>query len=271
MFDGEPKGLYKLLWREFRELGGMMTLPLEGRLALVTGSAWGIGRATALGLADAGADVVINYRTSEKAALEVVDAIRRKGRQSIAVQANVAEPAQVDLLFERAQQELGTIDVLVNNVGAFLLKPLAETTFAEWTSIITSNLHTTFLCSKAALPGMRAQKWGRIINISFAPADKIASAKRVCPYQIAKTGVLILTKTLAAEEVKNGITVNSAGPGFVDTGRITEEFRQQMLKLSPLGRLITPEEVARAVFFLASPESVGITGTHVTVAGGGQV
>lgn len=248
-----------------------MALPLEGKSALVTGSAWGIGRATALALADAGAGVVINYRTSEKAALEVVDAIRKKGGKSIAVQANVAEPGQVELLFERAQKELGTLDILVNNVGAFLLKPLSETTFTEWTALITSNLHTTFLCSKAALPGMRAKNWGRIINISFATADKITSAKRVSPYQIAKTGVLIFTKTLAAEEVKNGITVNSVGPGFVDTGRIAEAFREQMLKLSPLDRLITPEEVARAVVFLTSPESAGITGTHLTVAGGWQV
>jgi 3-oxoacyl-[acyl-carrier protein] reductase len=243
---------------------------LSAKTALVTGSAWGIGRATALALAGEGAHVVVNYRASEAAALEVADLARRRGVRAAAVAADVSTPEGAFHLIAEATRLVGPPDIVVNNVGDFLLKTVAETTAAEWRALFASNVDSVYLVSRCALPHMRAERWGRIVNLTFAPVDHLGARPKTAAYAAAKAAVLSFTRSLAAEEVRHGVTVNAVGPGFVDTGpeRLGEEMRALMLKLSPTGRLATPEEVARAVVFLCHRDSSHITGTQVSLSGG---
>ncbi|OGC79598.1 MAG: hypothetical protein A2145_04940, partial [candidate division Zixibacteria bacterium RBG_16_40_9] len=236
--------------------------------ALVTGCAKGIGNWTAQALAKAGADTVINYKTSQKEALKLSESIQKMGRKTLVIKADVTKPNEVQKLFKQAEKRFGKVDILVNNVGNFIIKSIYHTTYNEWKDIIETNLTSVFLCSKAALPKMRERKWGRIINMTVATVDKQAAAPKVAHYTAAKTGVLILTKSLAAEEVKNGITVNSVGPGIVDTGIMSEAEKKDLIRLCPKGRFAKPEEIARVILFLASPESDYITGANIPVGGG---
>jgi len=241
---------------------------LKGKVALVTGCAKGIGNWTAQALAKAGADIVINYKTSQKEALKLSKSIQKMGRKTLVIKADVTKPNKVQKLFKQAEKRFGKVDILVNNVGNFIIKSIYHTSYNEWRDIIETNLTSVFLCSKAALPGMRKRKWGRIINMTVATAAKQAAAPKVAHYTAAKTGVLILTKSLAAEEVKNGITVNSVGPGIVDTGIMTKAEKENLIRFCPMGRFARPEEIARVILFLASPESDYITGANIPVGGG---
>ncbi len=233
----------------------------------MTGSAGGIGKATALALGEQGADVVINYRTSRKSAMALADGIRRIGVNSIILQADVSNPRAVKSMFARIEKQIGPVDILVNNVGDFEINSVAQTTYARWDHLIKSNLYSAFICSQSALKNMRRRKWGRIVNLTMAASEKLAAAPRIAAYAAAKQAVLLLTKSLAAEEIKNGITVNAVGPGIIDTGYSARE-KKELIRLCPTGRFGTPEEVARAIVFLCQPESGYITGTHLTVAGG---
>ena len=241
---------------------------LKGKVALVTGCARGIGNWTAQALAKEGADIVINYKTSQKEALKLSESIQKMGRKTLVIKADVTKPNEVAKLFKQAEKGFGKVDILVNNVGNFIIKSIYHTSYKEWKDIIETNLTSAFLCSKAALPGMTKRKWGRIINMTVATVDKQAAAPKVAHYTTAKTGVLILTKSLAAEEVRNGITVNSVGPGIVDTGIMTKSEKENLIRLCPMGRFAKPEEIARVILFLASPESDYITGANILVGGG---
>jgi len=243
---------------------------LSGKTALVTGSAWGIGRATVLALADEGANVVVNYRESEAAANEVAERARKRHVKAVAVQADVTTSEGAHHLMAEAVKRVGPPDILVNNVGDFLLKTVAETTTAEWRRVFASNVDSVFLVSRCALPHMRAERWGRIVNLTFSPVDHLGARPRTAAYTAAKSAVLSFTKSLAAEEIHHGVTVNAVGPGFVDNGpeRLSDEMRKRMLEISPLGRLATPEEVARAVVFLCHPDASYVTGTQISLSGG---
>jgi 3-oxoacyl-[acyl-carrier protein] reductase len=243
---------------------------LSGKTAVVTGSAWGIGRAIALALAEQGANVIVNYRQSEAAAEEVAAAARARGVRATAVRADVATSEGAHHLVAQGARALAPPDILVNNVGDFLLKTVAETTSAEWRQIFSSNVDSAFYVSRCALPHMRAEGWGRIVNLTFSPVEHMGARPRAAAYTAAKAAVLSFTRSLAAEEVKHGITVNAVGPGFVDTGpdRLSEELRKLMLHRSPLGRLARPEEVARAVVFLCHPDASYVTGTQLSLSGG---
>lgn len=243
-------------------------LPLTGRVALVTGSAVGIGRACALALARTGCWIAVNYRTDEESARETVYQVEREGARVIAFAADVTKPDEVERLWVEVTASLGAPSILVNNVGAFLSRPLAETGPAEWREIVASNLDSAFYCSRAVLPAMRAAGFGRIVNLASAPAERLAAAPGEGVYTAAKTALLSLTRTLAAEEAANGITVNAVSPGLIDNGGVTEEQREEVARTLPLGRLARPEEVARVVAFLASPASELITGAHINVGGG---
>lgn len=243
---------------------------LSGKIALVTGSAHGIGRATALALAEAGASVAVNYRTSEGPANEVAERIRRLGVRAAAVQADVTTSEGAHHLVAESTRAVGPPDILINNVGTFLLKPVSETTAVEWKSLFASNVDSVFLVSRCALPHMRAEGWGRIVNLTFSPVDHLGARPRAAAYTAAKAAVFSFTRSLAAEEVRHGVTVNAVGPGMVDTGadRISDEMREKMRKLAPAGRLATPEEVARAVLFFCHPDAAYVTGVQISVAGG---
>jgi 3-oxoacyl-[acyl-carrier protein] reductase len=158
--------------------------------------------------------------------------------------------------------------VLVNNVGEFGLSPIAAMSYVEWRKILGSNLDSAFLMSSLALPGMRQRGYGRIINIGLGPVHLVRAAPNIAAYAVAKTGVVVLTLSLAAEEAPYGITVNCVSPGLIDNGHLPPEQAQWMHKRVPMGRLGRAEEVARAVAFLVSDEASYVSGANLTVSGG---
>jgi len=240
----------------------------DEKYALVTGSSRGIGRGIALALARAGINVAVNYLSDAKAAINMVGEIVRLGKQSFSIQADVRDFDSVKNLIWQAEQKFGRIDVLVNNVGDFIQKPLAQTSVKDWHSMLDSNLNSAFYCCKVALEGMRRRGYGRIINITVANAARRQAYKQVAAYTIAKTGVLILTKSLAVEEAKNGITVNAISPGFIDTGSITLKLKEETKNKIPMRKLGSPQDIANAVLFLISDEAEYITGAEIVVSGG---
>jgi 3-oxoacyl-[acyl-carrier protein] reductase len=243
-------------------------MSLENNVALVTGSSRGIGKIIALRLAEAGASLVINYKSDSSAADEVLQLIKKMKRQAISVQCDVSNFADVEEMVGKVTSEFGRIDILVNNVGPFLYKSIYDTTIQEWHQIINSNLNSTFYCCKAVVPIMRKQRSGNVINIGAPNAERTQGYVQNCPYAIAKTGVVVLSKSLAKEEAKNGIRVNVINPGFIETDEYTAEMKKDMPKQVPLGRLGKPEDIANAVLFLVSDEANYITGSVLNVHGG---
>jgi len=241
---------------------------LENRVALVTGSSRGIGKTIALKLAEAGASLGINYKSNTWAADEVVESIKKMEHKAISVQCDVSNFADVEEMVKKVLSEFGRIDILVNNVGPFLYKSIYDTTIQEWHQIINSNLNSTFYCCKAVVPIMRKQKSGNIINIGAPNAERTQGYLKNCPYATAKTGVVVLSKSLAREEAKNGIQVNVVNPGFIETDQYTDEMKKDMPKEVPLRKLGKPEDIANAVLFLVSEEANYITGSVLNVHGG---
>jgi len=244
-------------------------LPLAGKIALVTGSSQGIGRATALRLAQSGADIIVNYRSNSGAAAEVKDQIAAAGRRCIAVQADVSQEEDVNRLFAEANSELGGVTILVNNAGTTRDKLILQMTSADFDFVIQTNLRSAFLCTKAALRGMMKARWGRIVNIS-SPAGLLGNAGQA-NYSASKAGIIALTISTAREMASRNITANSIAPGFIPTeltSILTEQQRKFMLDITPMGRFGTPEDMAAAINFLCSPEADYITGQILGVDGG---
>ena len=240
-----------------------MSQPLQGRRALVTGAARRTGRDLALVLARAGADVAVHFHSSASEAATTVDDIRQLGRTAVAVQADLTDAQQAERAVGEAERALGRLDILVNNVGAIIWKDLAELTPEEWRTSLDGTVTVTYHACRAALPGMRAQGFGRIVNLLDADADALAPVVHATPYKIGKTGGLILTKTLAASEAAHGITVNAISPGTLDNSE-----RQPPLDRIPAGRVGTTEDLASALLFLCSTEASYVTGTNIKVSGG---
>ena len=241
----------------------MSSLPLNGRVALVTGGARRTGRTIALALAEAGADLVIHYNQSAAEAEAVVTEVEAMGRRALAVSADLADAAASEAAFTDAAERLGRLDILVNNASGIVWKRLEDTSVAEWHSAVEQSLHITYHACRAALPLMRRQGFGRIVNLIDVDADALRAVPALTPYKIGKTGVLMLTRTLAVTEAPHGITVNGVSPGTLDNSE-----RKPPLERIPAGRFGTAEEVARAVLFLADPASGYITGTNIKVSGG---
>lgn len=246
---------------------------LHGKTALVSGAAHGIGAATATGLARAGANVVVHYRTSEREARALADSLMTLGVRAAALGADLTGSAAAEHLVAEASRAVGPPDVLINNVGDFLLKPAAETTFAAWRSVFASNLDTMFHLTRCCLPHMRRESWGRIVNLTHSAAERGGAAPKSAAYTAAKAALWSFTRTLAREELEHGITVNAVAPGLIDAGpgRVSDTQRARMREISPGPRLGTPEDVARVIVFLCQPESDFVTGAHVPVAGGFQL
>ncbi|MFB3786375.1 MAG: SDR family NAD(P)-dependent oxidoreductase [bacterium] len=245
-----------------------LELSLQDQVCVVTGSARGIGKEIVLTLARQGARVVINYRTSETAAQTVAEKIHALGRECLTVQADVSRPEEAQRLIETAVQHWGRIDLLAHNAGPFALKPLADTTIEEWHGLIAGNLHSAFYCAKFALPRMREQGGGHLVFIGSIKADSLRARHLACPYGIAKTGIVLLAKTLAREEGRHGIRANVINPGAIAGGWATEARRESLLKQIPLGRLGTPADIAGAVLFLHSPLGSYCNGAVINMDGG---
>jgi 3-oxoacyl-[acyl-carrier protein] reductase len=244
-------------------------LPLEGKIALVTGSSQGIGRAVALRLAQAGADVAVNYYRHVEAAEEVRAQIEALGRRAIVVQADVSQEEDVSRLFEQINRELGPVTVLVNNAGTTRDKLILQMSLADFEDILNTNLRSAFLCTRAALRSMMKARWGRIVNVTSV-AGLLGNAGQA-NYSASKAALIALTLSTAREMASRNITANAVAPGFVPTeltSKLTEQQRKQMLDLTPLGRFGTPEEVAATICFLCSPEAGYITGQVICVDGG---
>lgn len=251
---------------------GIPELSLRGKVAIVTGAKRGIGRAIALGFAEAGADVVVCTREPEGDKLETVaKEIRKLGRRSLAIQADVSCKGDVDNLVQKTTDEFAVIDILVNNAGIIHRKSLLEHSEEDWDRVIGTDLKGSFLCAQAAGKIMIEQKRGNIINISSIRSVKVAPERGA--YCIAKAGMAMLTKVLAVELAKYNIRVNSLAPGWVKTKQNEVIRRQpgglnQILAEIPLGWMAEPSDMVGAALFLASDASRYITGQTIFVDGG---
>lgn len=250
-----------------------MTERLERRVALVTGSGRNIGRATALALAAEGCDIVVNVRTSVDEAQAVAAEVHATGARAIVTVGDVRDPAFVERMFDDARTQLGPVTVLVNNAAVRPEQPVAELEFDEWRRIVSIVLDGAFLCAKAAIGHMREMGGGRIINLAGLSGQ--AGAPDRVHVVTAKAGIIGLTKALAVELAPEGITVNAVSPGMIGTRRQTttspgEPKHHDRLHV-PVGRRGTPEEVARVIAFLASPDSGYITGHTLNVNGGAYI
>ena len=247
----------------------MSLLTLENRVAIVTGASRGIGRAIALELAKRGAAVVINYNSSAKSAEEVVAKIEAEGGQAAAFQADVSNFEEAAKLVKFAIDTFGNLDILVNNAGITrdgLIMMMKE---ADWDAVLDTNLKSTFNCAKSAVRHMMRKRYGRIINIASV-AGQMGNPGQT-NYSASKAGQIGFTKALAREVASRKVTVNAIAPGFVDTeilDAMPAETLEAALKMVPLGRMGTPEEIAHAVAFLADERSAYITGQTLGVDGG---
>jgi len=236
---------------------------LENRIALVTGGSRGIGRAIALALAHAGADVAVNYRKEEAAAHTVCAEIRRLGRRAVPIQADVSVAAEVERLVSEVERDLGPVDILVNNAGITQIKPFHELGERDWDEVLRVNLKSAFLLSQRVIPEMRVRRWGRIINLSSVAAQ---TGGVIGPhYAASKAGLIGLTHSYASLLAKEGITMNAIAPALIETDMITSNPNASTARI-PMGIFGSPEEIARVAVLLA--ESEYITGQTISVNGG---
>ena len=234
---------------------------LSGRTALVTGSAARVGRELLLRIADHGADVAVHYNRSDAAAEATAAEARDLGVDAVTVGADITDPEAVDSMFEAIEAELGTVDVLVNNVGDFDARHWTDIEWESWRNVVETTFYGTVLCSRRALPGMRSEGWGRIVNVGFADSDRMHAHPVNFPYFVAKTGVLMFTRMAAGDTQDDGVTVNAVSPFAVEnTVSDVSSF--------PRGRAASFDDVAAPVLFFLSDAAAYVSGENVAVDGG---
>jgi NAD(P)-dependent dehydrogenase (short-subunit alcohol dehydrogenase family) len=239
----------------------MFSPDLSDRTVLVTGSAKGIGRELLLSAADCGANVAVHYHSSAAEADEVAADAEERGVSATTVQGDVTDPESVDALFSAVESDLGSVDVLVNNVGDFAPTHWEDIEFDTWRRVVETNFYGTYLCSKRALSSMRETDWGRIVNVGYAGSEKALVYPKNFPYFVAKTGVLMFTRMLAADTQDTGITVNAISPYVVEN---SDEFPDEL----PRGRPASFDDMAQAMLFYLDEDSGYISGENIEVDGG---
>jgi 3-oxoacyl-(acyl-carrier-protein) reductase len=242
---------------------------LKSKVCLVTGGTRGIGRATALLMAEHGADIVVNYQNSKELADEVCELAQQKDVRAMACQANIADERQVGSMLDQVFERFGAVHVVVNNAGITRDKSFLKMTRMMWDEVLGVNLNGPFNVSQAVLPKMIESGWGRVINL--ASVVGLTGNFGQANYAVTKGGIIAFTRTLAREVARKGITVNAVAPGFIDTD-MTKDLppaaMDQVKAMTPMGRFGTAEEVARTIVFLASPAASYITGQVISVNGG---
>lgn len=236
------------------------------RVALITGSTKGIGYGIAQRLAREGYAIALNYLSDAETAARAVAELEGFA-PTAAFQADVSDPVAARRLIDAVIERFGRLDILVNNAGPFLLRSASDTSVEEWQAMINSNLNSAFYCSKFALPELRRNS-GAIINIGTQNAETARGAPNTTAYSVAKTGLVVLTKSLARVEGRRGVRVNMINPGFIETYHTTEDERTEIPPMVPLGRLGKLEDIAEAVAFLVSERASYINGAVLNVTGG---
>lgn len=244
-------------------------MKLEGKVALVTGASRGIGRAIAVTLAKAGADVALNFAGNVAAAEEVAAEITAMGRKAILVQGSVADSSAAQEIVDKTVEQLGKIDILINNAGITRDGLLMRMKEEDWDAVLTTNLKGVFNCTKGAIKYMMKQRSGKIVNMASVVGEMGNAGQ--ANYAAAKAGVIGFTKSVAKEVASRGITANAVAPGFIATDMtsvLADKVQEELVKGIPLGRGGNPQDIANAVLFLVSDEAAYITGQVLNVDGG---
>lgn len=242
---------------------------MNGKIVIITGASGGLGRVLSLEFGRAGATVVAHYHANRGSALSVVEEVEAGGGTAVALQADITDSTQVNAMTQQVLDRFGRIDVLVNNAGISrdgISWKLAE---EQWSEVLDVNLNGAFLCTRAVLPAMRAQQWGRIVSISSVVGQ--AGMPGTASYAASKAGLIGMTKTIAREVARKGITVNCLSLGYFSVGLImtlSAEVREAVVAQIPMGRLGEPGEVAHAVRFLCDERAAYITGQVLNINGG---
>jgi 3-oxoacyl-[acyl-carrier protein] reductase len=252
-----------------RRLSSLDPRPLAGRTCVVTGSSRGIGREIAFELAGCGAEVVVNYRRSDAAAEAVRETIEANGETAISVQADVADPDDVERMAAEVHDRLGPIDVLVNNAGITVDRKFENMTYDDWNRVLDTNLGGTFNCTKAFFEDIKSADQGRLINVSSVVGQQGNYGQ--ANYATSKGGLFAFTRTLALELARHDSTANCVAPGFTETDmleKVPDRVREKIRARIPLDRFADPEDLVGMVRFLASDESSYMTGQVLGINGG---
>lgn len=237
-----------------------MAYSFKNKVALVTGSSSGIGKSILFALAQNGCKVILNYLHPSKETQNAIKEFKSQGFTIDVYRCNVTNEKETRILFQRIKKKYKLLDILVNNVGEYIKKPLDKVSPKEWHVIIDSNLHSTFLCTHYAVPLLRKSHAGRIINIGFASSGQMIAKPQILPYQVAKTGVLLITKAFAKVEAKNKILVNMISPGVMEN---SVHYPKKEILLKKKGSL---KNLAKLV--VQTIENDYLTGAHIEFAGG---